>query len=200
VSDPSSVAGWFERAYATGRTPWATLSPDQRLVEWARDRPAGGWALVVGCGLGDDAVLLAGLGWEVVAFDVSRSAIQSARGRFPGSQITYLVADLLLPPSAWRAAFSLVVEVRNLQSLTRSVRPRALASLAALVAPGGTVFLAGVGGPRIPPQSLGMPAPVTRDELDLLGRHGLERTEATWVPRDDGTSSFAETWSRSRHG
>ncbi len=99
MSDPSSVAGWFERAYATGRTPWATLSPDQRLVEWARDRPAGGWALVVGCGLGDDAVLLAGLGWEVVAFDVSRSAIQSARGRFPGSQITYLVADGRWPRS-----------------------------------------------------------------------------------------------------
>ncbi len=127
-------------------------------------------------------------------------APRSARGRFPGSRVTYLVADLLQPPSAWRAAFSLVVEVGNLQSLARSTRPRALASLAAMVAPGGVLFLAGVGGPPIPAGALGMPAPVTRKELDLLGGHGLERTEATWVPRDDGTSSFAETWSRPRRG
>ena len=55
-------------------------------------------ALVVGCGLGDDAEFIAGLGFSVVAFDISASAIAAAQQRFPQSTVRYRVADLMAAP------------------------------------------------------------------------------------------------------
>ena len=50
-------------------------------------------ALIIGCGLGDDAEALAKLGFEVTAFDISTSAIAWCQQRFPDSTVNYLVAD-----------------------------------------------------------------------------------------------------------
>src|SRR5688572_27058907 len=88
--------GWFDMLYrrAGGEAaviPWADLRPNPHLVEWLSHaalppRPRRR-ALVVGCGLGDDAELLASLGWSVVAFDISAEAIRWARQRFPQSPV-----------------------------------------------------------------------------------------------------------------
>src|SRR5947209_18068479 len=81
--------GWFEILYRQARgeaavIPWADLRPNPHLVEWlSRAALPAGRALVVGCGLGDDAELLASLGWSVVAFDISAEAIRWAHQRFP---------------------------------------------------------------------------------------------------------------------
>src|SRR5215472_10485502 len=80
------------------------VAPHAGLVTWPRLRilrVAEGKqvrALVVGCGLGDDAEELARLGMQVVAFDVASAAVESARRRFPASTVRYEVADLLAPP------------------------------------------------------------------------------------------------------
>src|SRR4051812_4418895 len=87
--------GWFDALYraAAGQPaiiPWADLRPNPHLVEWlssTASRPRR--ALVIGCGLGDDAEFLASLGWSVVAFDISAEAIRWARQRFPQSQVEY---------------------------------------------------------------------------------------------------------------
>src|ERR1700724_1465540 len=60
--------------------PWAALAPHP--------------ALVVGCGLGDDAEEAARRGYQVTAFDLSPTAIGHCRDRFPGSAVDYQVADL----------------------------------------------------------------------------------------------------------
>ena len=54
--------------------------------------------LVVGCGVCDDPVFLARLGCEVIAFDVSATAVAQARRRFAGSPVKFAEADLLAPP------------------------------------------------------------------------------------------------------
>ncbi len=82
--------------------PWDRGGPHRMLVGWARERGISGTghrALVVGCGLGDDAEYIAGLGFGTVAFDISASAIRAARRRYPGSNLRYVVADLLDPPA-----------------------------------------------------------------------------------------------------
>ncbi len=132
AGDPT---GWFERLYVAAEqgdtvVPWDRGMPHRLLVEWveARGLTGGGRrALVVGCGLGEDAEYIAGCGFRTVAFDVSATAIETARTRFPGSAVEYLVADVLDPPTQWREAFDLVVESFTVQALPRRVRRQATA-------------------------------------------------------------------------
>src|SRR5687768_18331759 len=87
--------GWFDMLYrrAEGQAaviPWADLRPNPHLVEWLSAAalappPPARRALVIRCGLGDDAERLASRGWSVVAFDISAAAIRWARERFPQS-------------------------------------------------------------------------------------------------------------------
>jgi SAM-dependent methyltransferase len=171
--------GWFERLYADAESgkaqlPWGG-APHRLLVEWAQSRGIEGQgrrALVVGCGLGDDAEYVAGLGYHTVAFDVAASAIQAARRRFPNSQVRYVVADLLNPPTTWRHSFALVVEVFTLQVLPDLPRWRAISQLGHLVGPGGTLIviarMSGEHDERHPPW------PLTRAEIDAFTTTGLD--------------------------
>jgi SAM-dependent methyltransferase len=189
AGDPT---GWFERLYAAaeaGQTavPWDRGEPSRYLTGWAAARaPRGGGqrAVVVGCGLGDDAEFIAGLGFQTVAFDISPTAIAAARRRFPGSAVRYQAADLLSPPPAWRDAFDLVVESLTLQALPDPPRSDAIARLGDLVAPHGTLIA--IARAREPGQTVqGPPWALTRAEIDALADGGLEpvRIEDIYDPQ-----------------
>ena len=142
------ATGWFEDLYATARAeddvPWADGGPNAQLVSWLeRSRPPadGRRALVVGAGLGDDAEALAAYGFATTAFDISPTAVEWARRRFPDSTVEYRQADALEPPAEWRGAFDLVFEAYTLQALPAELRPRVAASIAGFLAPGGTLLL-----------------------------------------------------------
>jgi SAM-dependent methyltransferase len=173
--------GWFERLYAEaeeGRAvvPWFRGEPRPTLVEWAEKRAVTGTgrrALVVGCGLGDDAEYVAGLGFATVAFDISASAVRTARRRFPDSAVEYVVADLLDPPAEWREAFDLVVESYNVQSLPKPVQPAAIVQLGLLVAGGGTLLVIAFTAQTDHPPVEGPPWPLTRAEKDAFAAGGL---------------------------
>jgi SAM-dependent methyltransferase len=177
AGDPT---GWFERLYAAaeaGQTavPWDRGAPSRYLTEWAAARGlhgAGQRAMVVGCGLGDDAEFIAGLGFQTVAFDISPTAIGAARRRFPGSAVRYQTADLLNLPAAWQHAFDLVVESLILQALPDPPRGDAIARLGDLVAPQGTLIA--IARAREPGQVVdGPPWALTRAEIDTLAGGGL---------------------------
>jgi SAM-dependent methyltransferase len=169
-NDPT---GWFEQLYTaaasgTAIVPWDRGAPNPLLTGWfGQQGPAtsGVRALVVGCGFGTDAEYVAAQGFHTTAFDVSMTAIQGARERFPESMVEYVVADLLHPPMAWNAAFDLVVESITVQSMPLSVRAGAIANIRRMVAPGGELLvIAGVradGG-----EVTGPPWPLTRAEID----------------------------------
>ena len=168
---------WFERLYAAAEAgeaevPWHRGGPNPFLEQWVRERSlagAGRRALVVGTALGDDAELLAARGFAVTAFDVSPTAIEGARRRFPDSEVDYRVADLLDLPAELRGAFDLVAEAITVQALPLSLHDEAIDAIASTVAPGGTlVVVSGIHsgeGPRDGP-----PWPLTRDELDRFSR------------------------------
>jgi SAM-dependent methyltransferase len=141
--------GWFEPLYAAAdedasTVPWAELSPHPYVYDWLADpvaTPPGRRAVVVGCGLGDDAALLVAEGFAVTAFDVAPSAVAWARRRFPEDPVTWRTADLLDLPADLVGAFDLVVEVRTVQSLPGVVREAAMHAIGTLAAPGGVVVV-----------------------------------------------------------
>lgn len=171
--------GWFEEFYAAGAAgrapmPWSRTDPQPLLVEWAQaeDLRGPGRAVVVGCALGADAEYLAARGFDTTAFDISETAIRSAQERHPDSCVDYVVANLLDLPGRWDRAFDLVVEIITMQALPDDVRPRAIAGVASLVAPGGTLFVVALredGTHNAPPP----PTPLTRAEIDSFAHHGL---------------------------
>jgi SAM-dependent methyltransferase len=187
------ATGWFEELYrrAAGsweRIPWADLVPNPYLLEWLASpegRADAGTCLVVGCGLGDDAEALAAAGHRVTAFDVSATAIEGCRARYPGSRVEYAVADVLAPPPAWRGRFDLVFESYTLQVLPEPARAAAVAELARLVAPGGRLLVLCRAREQGDPVGA-LPWPLTRQELDGFRAHGLrELSCVSFLDRED---------------
>jgi len=173
--------GWFERLYAEARrgetvVPWADLAANPYVVEWVdRETPPPGRALDVGTGLGDTAEELSRRGFEVVAFDVSKTAIAEARRRFPRSRVDYRVADVLRLPGEFAGAFDLVVECYTLQVLPPNVRAKTVAALRRTVAPAGTLLV--VARAREPSEPEGhMPWPLTRYEVETIAGDELRLT------------------------
>ena len=172
--------GWFEALYSAAEgdadiIPWADMHPNLSLVEWLdlnEIQGSGKRALKIGCGLGDDAEILAERGFDVEAFDISPSAIDWCRKRFPHSKVNYSIQNLFESPPSWDRAFDFVFELYTLQVLPPELRPKAIEQMARYVAAGGTLLVICRG--REPVDDPGqMPWPVVRDELKLFVQQGL---------------------------
>jgi SAM-dependent methyltransferase len=173
--------GWFELLYQEGEAgkstvPWANLRPNPRLLDFWNTHPqetAGRTALTIGCGLGDDAEQLAAWGFRTTAFDISETAIRASRKRFPNSNVEYLAANLLDPPSRWRHSFNFVFEANTLQVLPAALRPRAIENIAGFLCPGGLLLVIARGREPSDPEGQ-MPWPLIRAELSAFTAAGLE--------------------------
>ncbi len=194
-SASDAPTGWFEQLYASAErgeagVPWDRGEPQRLLVEWAERKDVRGdgrRAVVVGCGLGDDAEYVAERGFSTVAFDVSPTGVATARQRHPGSAVDYVVADLLALPAEWTGAYELVVESYTVQSMPVAYREASVSAVTGLVAPGGVLLvIAAARHDQATPD--GPPWPLSRDDLDLFTRDGLDVVRLEDI-RDDG-----ETW------
>jgi len=192
--------GWLERLYSEAgqdpsKVPWVQGVPNPNLVAWLDARGShGGRALVVGCGLGDDAEELARRGYDVTAFDISSSAVDWARATHPGSSCEYAVADLLHAPSEWAQAFDLVVEIYTVQVLRGEPRREALLALPGFVAPGGTLLVIARGRDDDEPEG-DLPWPLTKREMSTVAQ--LLTTESFEDYLDDeGRRRFRVEWRR----
>lgn len=172
---------WFETLYAEARSgtasvPWADRTPNPHVVSWLDQRARhAGRALDVGTGLGDNASELGERGYDVTAFDVSKTAIEEARARFPHPGIDFSVADALALPEAWAEAFDLVVECYTLQVLPPGPRELAARNIVRTVAVGGTLVVVARGREESDPEG-NMPWPLTRREIEALATDGLALT------------------------
>lgn len=182
--DQGDVIGWFEALYARAEgnleaVPWAHRCARVELVEWFfEQQPAatGKRALVVGCGLGDDAEFLAGLGFAVTAFDISQTAIEWCKKRFPESKVEYVTADMFAPPPAWLQAFDFVLEVYIVQALPPQMRRQSIKAVADFVAPDGTLLCIGRGMEQCEHRG-GPPWALFPQELALFEEEGLRSVQ-----------------------
>jgi 2-polyprenyl-3-methyl-5-hydroxy-6-metoxy-1,4-benzoquinol methylase len=138
---PTFGSQWWEQHYRD-HEPDRGL-PSVHLVDEVAGLPVG-TALDAGCGTGADALWLAEQGWRVTAIDISPTVVDRAErwaldeAPEAAARIAWEVADL----TAWDPAtpYDLVV--------SQYVHPDVpfadfVARLAAWVAPGGTLFVAG---------------------------------------------------------
>jgi len=192
--------GWHDEVYQTAqrdpaKVPWAAERPNPALVSWlnaeapGRVRP-GARAAVVGCGLGDDVIELQNRGYDAAGFDVSPTAIDWARHRFPQQAESFMVSDLFDLPSRLRRRFDLVVEVYTFQAVSLEQRAAAVAAVASLCCPHGTVVCVCRG--RDDDQSLesfkGPPWPLSAKELvALFERAGMHPVREPDDFEDDAT-------------
>jgi SAM-dependent methyltransferase len=200
VQDGDPTA-WFEQLYsdaAQGQAivPWDRRAPHPLLVDWVERQPAtSGLTLVVGSGLGDDAAFLAAHGYRVIAFDISQSAIESARHRFPTSPVDFRVADLLNPPPEWRQHFDLVVETYTTQSLPVRLRPTVVLHVGRFVAPGGQLVVLAVARDGDGPID-GPPWPLSRSDIESFAVEGLEVLSLEEIRDPPGTHHWRAVFSR----
>ncbi len=201
--------GWFEALYAgvgdqLQAIPWADLHPNPHLLGLLASPPvplpAGRRALVVGCGLGDDAAALAAAGWDVTAFDLSPTAVSWAARRFPAAGVRWAVFDATAElPAPWRGGFDVIFEAYTLQAIPPEPRAQALRAIAQGVAPGGQLWIVCRGrdvADELPPLP---PWPLTCEDLQPAAEAGL-----TCLHREDGLDPheeapvrrFVEVWSR----
>lgn len=187
----ANPTGWFEDLYAeaaagTASVPWDVPHPQPHLVEWATGVDGTGRrALVVGCGFGRDSEFLASLGFDVVAFDISPTAIASVQARHPDSKVSYVVADLLDPPAEWHHAFDLVVENMTVQALPVAQHAQATERVAWLT--GSTLLVLAVARDEGPVPD-GPPWPLTPSEIEAFATDGLTSRSV----RRDGPRWVAE--------
>ena len=173
--------GWFEKVYTNANgdvlsIPWVNLSPHPMLMEWLQKhhrREEGLRALVIGCGLGDDAEELARGGFKVTAFDISPRAIEWCKERFKNSPVDYQAMDLFKTPDEWRHSFDFVLESRTLQSLPLSFRKQAIEHIARYVGLFGKLLVV-ARGKDLEQEVEGPPWPLIKSELQAFKRCGLK--------------------------
>lgn len=186
------VLGWFEALYkeAAGDNeviPWADLEPNRYFRRWAEEQGLEGngrRALVVGCGIGDDAAYLDDLGFDVTAFDISPTAIEWARKLYPDRNVTFEVMDLFEPFRGWLGSFEFVLEVYTIQPLPIEMRQKTMGAIAAFVAPGGrlVVVTRGRGDDEEVDE---LPWPISRRELTWFHDAGLKEKSFAVYPADE---------------
>lgn len=172
---------WFERVYANanGQTDdisWADLRPNPFMLKWLAKTPLdaqGKTAVVVGCGLGDDAEELARRGFDVTAFDVSPTAVEWCKRRFPETKVNYTLGDLFNLPADWH--FDLVLEINTIQAIPLAARKQVINAIASLVGSGGMLLAIGRLADSAD-QQVKRPWPLTRSEIKRFAKAGLTET------------------------
>ena len=183
--------GWCDKVYRDAQGDyravfWADLAPNPYLVSWLEHHPvsdSGPQAVTIGCGVGDDAEVLAAHGYQVTAFDIAPAAIDLCRKRYPDSRVEYLVADLFNHSPDWTHRFDLVYECNTIQILPGEYRLHALNAIANLVTPGG-VALVSCRSRQHGEKENEFPLPLDRAEIDGFIRAGLKE-EAFQAYDDD---------------
>ncbi len=167
------ATSWFDDHYKEANkelnaVAWAKGETNPLLQEYLENSLATpSKAIVIGCGLGDDAYALYEAGFDVTAIDISPEAIKWAKERFGDTAIDFRIADLFDLQQELLGKFDFVFEAFTIQSLPLPLRDRVITAIASLMAPKAKV-LAVCNAKREGEHFDGPPWPLTTNELRLF--------------------------------
>lgn len=132
----------FEAAYRQGTPPWDTGRPQPEVMRLAEEGEFVGEVLDVGCGTGENALLLASRGLRVTGVDGSPLAVERARAKAAarGLPATFLVADAL-DLARLRRRVETALDCGLFHVFGAEDRRRYAHSLCEVLSPGGTLHL-----------------------------------------------------------
>ena len=168
----NKASAWFDGLYQDNKNsqeniPWARQAVNPLLQSYLDEEKAHkGTALVIGCGLGDDAKALERAGYDVTAIDVSQTALDLAKERFVGSSIKFIKQDIF----EYTQTFDFVFEALTVQSLPIEFRQKMIQAVAGTVAQGGRLLLVAHKKEEV---FKGPPWPLTQEEVELFKTCGL---------------------------
>lgn len=137
---------WWERLYRTtdvSQLPWYTTELDPDIgASLEAHGPAHGRVLDLGTGPGTHAVGLAKLGYEVVATDISPSAVRAAvaHAKKSGAKIDFRVDNILNSKLA-AASFDAIVDRGTFHVLSPEARPLYVVTVHRILRPQALLYL-----------------------------------------------------------
>jgi len=184
------ILGWFDTIYTDAKGDyksvfWADLAPSPYLLEWLQNNETNAnakRAIVVGCGVGDDAEALSDFGYEVTAFDISPEAIKLCKGRYPQTKVEYIVENLFDYPKEWQDNFDLVYECNTIQVLPNEHRINARDAMVEFLKKDGYILVS-CRSRNEGKQLDDIPLPLDKDEMDGFIKCGL--SEESFLAYDD---------------
>jgi ubiquinone/menaquinone biosynthesis C-methylase UbiE len=174
--EENKPSNWFEPLYAKSGAngegvPWANMETHPSFAKWLTENPLEGdgkSALVVGCGMGDDAIELEALGFQVTAFDVSETAIRFCKERFPQSKVEFIQADLLNNQPQWHQKFDFVLEIFTVQALPPKYEKELIQNISNFVSPDGNILVIAEVGAEERSFENGPPWLLTSQHIDMF--------------------------------
>ncbi len=176
-------------------TPWEQLGDAEaeqlgRLV--AREDPASGKALDIGCGSGKHSLELAARGWQVTGIDVVPQAIRRAKRRAStaGAKVRFLRGDATRMSSQVGTGYLLLLDLGCFHSLDDKARTDYAREATAVAAPGAALLMFAFAGgtPRPLPRGVDRAEvaatfdgwQLTDTEPAVLPPRLADRTTANW--------------------
>ena len=177
IKPHNKASAWFNDLYNEHKDnhqkiPWAKLEVNPLLKSYLdKTKEHQGKALVIGCGLGDDARALELAGYKVLAIDVSQKALELAQERFSDSKVVFEKQDIFEMPQKYHENFNFVFEAFTIQSLPVEFREKMIKAVADTVAIDGKLLLVAHKKKLTLP---GPPWPLKKEEVDLFKKYLTE--------------------------
>jgi len=177
MQDHNKASAWFDSAYKEHEDnheniPWARKDVNPLLQSYLHEnKEHKGKALVIGCGLGDDAYALDKAGYDVLAIDISQTALDLAQKRFADSSIIFEKQDIFDMPQKYHENFDFVFEALTIQSLPVEFREKMIKAVADTVVKDGKLLVV---AHQHNGNNDGPPWPLTHDDISLFTTHGMK--------------------------
>lgn len=139
--EPDAGAQW-DATYRRSAAPWDIGRPQPAFERLADEGQVRAPVLDVGCGTGEQALMVASRGLEAVGIDIAPTAIAAARAKAErrGLSVEFRVGDVL-DLAALEREFATALDSGVFHTFSDGQRPLYVASLASALQSGGTLHL-----------------------------------------------------------